>query len=204
MQCFKRCLLAFLVVFGAMGAIAVGGALVVADWLDDPDPPQKAAAILVLGGDPSRAMQAAELYAKGYATKVYISAPVRDPKARRLDAIGVPSPREEDLTRQALLARGVPEAAIAPFARDVLSTVQEAKAAAQLAGVPGTLIVVTSPAHIRRARMIFADAMPGRSLLFVANRHEPYRRAWWRDQTEARNVVLEVAKTSYYLAGGRF
>jgi uncharacterized SAM-binding protein YcdF (DUF218 family) len=205
MQCLKRCLLAFLAVFGTLAALAAGAAVFASDWLNDPDAPARAAAILVLGGDPSRALQAAELYAKGFAPRVYISAPVRDPTLRRLDAIGVAVPREEDLTRQALVARGVPDAAIELLGRDLTSTVHEARLARErLAAVPGALLIVTSPYHIHRARMAFRDEMPGRTLLFVGNRHEPFRRAWWRDQTTARNVVLELAKSAYYVAGGRF
>jgi uncharacterized SAM-binding protein YcdF (DUF218 family) len=205
MQCLKRCLLAFLAASAAIAALAAGAAIFVADWLDDPDTPTRAAAILVLGGDPSRAMQAAELYGKGYAPKIYISSPLRDPVLRRLDAIGVTAPKEEDLTRQALAARGVPESAIEVLGRDLLSTSQEAKLAGErLAAVPGNLLIVTSPYHIRRARMIFHDELPGRTVLFVGNRYEPFPRTWWRDQTAARNVVLEIAKTTYYLVGGRF
>jgi hypothetical protein len=52
--------------------------------------------------------------------------------------------------------------------------------------------------------MIFRKAMPERQLLFVASRYESFPHAWWSDQTAARNVVLELAKTAYYVAGGRF
>lgn len=205
MQCLRRCLLAFFAVSGAIAALAAGAAVLASGWLNDPDPPARAAAILVLGGDPSRALQAAELYGKGFAAKVYIVAPMREPYLRRLDAIGVTAPREEDLTRQALVARGVPDGAIEVLGRDLASTFQEAKLAAErLAAVPGDLLVVTSPYHVHRARMVFRDQMPARTVLVVANRHEPLRRAWWRDQTAARNVLLELAKTAYYVAGGRF
>jgi len=205
MQCLRRCALAFVLAAAALAAAAAAGAFFLAGWLDDPDPPARAAAILVLGGDPSRALEAADLYRQGLAPKIYLSAPVRELGLRRLDEAGVVAPREEELTRRALVARGVPEAAIDLLGRDLRSTAREARAAAErLSSVPGALLIVTSPYHVHRARMIFRDAMPERELRVVASRYEPFPAAWWRNQAAARDVVLEVAKTAYYLAGGRF
>jgi uncharacterized SAM-binding protein YcdF (DUF218 family) len=205
MQCLRRCLLTFLAVSGALAALAAVGAYYAAGWLNDPDAPEKAGAILILGGDSTRALEAADLYRAGLAPKIYLSLPIRDAHERQLDALGVITPTDEQLTRQVLAVRGVPESVVEVLDRDLVSTAQEAKAAAErLAGVPGTLLVVTSPYHVRRARMIFRDALPGRRLVFVASRYEPFPKAWWTDQTAARNVVLELAKTVYYVAGGRF
>ncbi len=206
MQCFKRCLLALVATTAVLAAVCAGLALHVAGWLADADPPQRAAAILVLGGDPSRARQAADLYRAGYAPKVYVSVPVRYPALRRMDDIGVVAPREEELTRRVLLATGVPGSAIEPLGHEVLSTAQEAKLVGErLAGVPGTLIVVTSPYHLRRARMIFRDTLRGSpAVVFVGNRYEPFPDEWWRDQGTALAVILELTKTIFYVIGGRF
>jgi uncharacterized SAM-binding protein YcdF (DUF218 family) len=205
MQCLKRCGAALLAVAAVL--LAAGATLVwlAPDWLNDPDAPGKAGAIVILGGDSTRALEAADLYRAGYAPTIYLSAPIRDEHERRLDALGVVMPTEESNTRQILAIRGVPEAAIELLARDMVSTAGEAKAARErLAGVPGTLLIVTSPYHLHRTRMIFRDAMPGRDLRFIGNRYEPFPKAWWTDQAAARSVVLELAKTAYYLAGGRF
>ena len=205
MQGLRRCLLAFLAVSGARAALAAGAAVFASGWLNDPDAPEKAGAIVVLGGDASRALEAADLYRAGLAPRIYVSAPIREARERQLDAVGVITSKEEDTSRRVLTVRGVPESAIELLGRDMVSTVQEARTAAErLAGVPGALLVVTSPYHVRRARMIFRDALPERRLVFVASRYESFPKAWWTDQTAARNVVLEVAKTAYYLAGGRF
>jgi uncharacterized SAM-binding protein YcdF (DUF218 family) len=205
MQCLRRCFLAFLAVCAALAGVAAGAAVFASDWLNDPDPPQKAGAIVILGGDSTRALEAADLYRAGLAPRIYFSVPIRDAHERRLDAIGVITPTDEELTRRVLAVRGVPEDVVEPLARDMVTTTQEAKAAAgRLAGVRGPLLIVTSPYHVRRARMIFRKAMPERQLLFVASRYESFPHAWWSDQTAARNVVLELAKTAYYVAGGRF
>jgi uncharacterized SAM-binding protein YcdF (DUF218 family) len=205
MQCLRRCFLAFLAVCAALAAVAAIGGYYAASWLNDPDVPGKAAAIVVLGGDSSRAFEAADLYRAGLAPRIYVSAPIREARERLLESMAIMMPKEEETVRRVLVARGVPDGAIEVLARDMISTVQEAKATAQrLAGVPGTVLIVTSPYHVRRTRMIFGEAMPGRDLRVVANRYEPFTQAWWTDQTAARNVVLEVAKTAFYLLGGRF
>jgi len=65
MQCFRRCLLAILA-FLAIGVAAVAGTIFVpAPWLSSADEPAPSSAIVVLGGDPSRALGAADLYRRG-------------------------------------------------------------------------------------------------------------------------------------------
>jgi uncharacterized SAM-binding protein YcdF (DUF218 family) len=206
MQCLKRCTAALLIAASALAGACASALYFAPRWLNDPDVPEKASAILVLAGDPARALEAADLYRSGYAPRIYFSAGVRDLAAQRLDELGITLPREEDLTRQVLTKRGVPEAAVELLGRDLVSTAHEARVLAQrMAGVPGPIIVVTSPYHIRRARLIFRRALPeGPRLLFVGSRYERLPDDWWTDQTSARNVVLELAKTVYYLAGGRF
>jgi uncharacterized SAM-binding protein YcdF (DUF218 family) len=206
MQCLKRCAGALALTAAALALALALGATLAPRWLNDPDPPEKAAAILVLGGDPSRALQAAELFRAGYAPTVYITVPVRDPLWRRLDELGITLPSEEELTRKVLAVGGVPDGAVQLLGRNVASTAQEAALARErLAGSAGPLIVVTSPYHVRRARMILRDALHGAPrLVLIANRHEPLPDAWWKDQAAARNVVLETVKTLYYLAGGHF
>lgn len=204
MQCFKRCLLAFFALAVSASTAAVIGALLIAGWLDEPDAPGRADAIVVLADDPSRAFQAADLYRQGYAGRVYVSVP----RVRKSDALlaanGIVLPRSEELFRRVLLARGVPEAAIRTFGRDLSSTRAEAEAVrAELAG-SAKLLVVTSPYHLRRARMIFREALPGRELRFIGSRYEAFPRRWWTDQDAARAVVLETAKLAYSLAGGHF
>ncbi|MGB7541122.1 MAG: YdcF family protein [Burkholderiales bacterium] len=204
MQCFRRCLLGFLAIAGAAIAAAVAGAFFITGWLDNPDPPERADAIVVLADDPSRAFQAADLYLQGYAKQVYVTVPRPRRYAALLAAHGIALPRSEDLFRRVLLERGVPEAAIHTLGNNLVSTRAEAETVrAELAGSP-KLLVVTSPYHIRRTRMIFTDALPGRELRFISSRYEPYPEPWWTDQDLARDVILELVKTVFYLTGGRF
>ncbi len=102
MHCAKKCGLFLLVaLFGA--ALAAAFVLVnVADWLNTADRPQKADAILVLGGNYSRPFQAAELYRQGFAPKIYVSVTARESDYRLLDEAGVAFPREEEVVRAVL------------------------------------------------------------------------------------------------------
>ena len=204
MQCFRRCLLAL----AGFAATAVIVAAVLAwnlgAWLDDSDAPAPTDAIVVLADDPSRAFAAADLYRKGYARKIYVTVPRQRGYAKLLAGEGIAVPRTEELFRRALLARGVPEAAIGTLGRDLASTRAEAETARAEFAPAARLLIVTSPYHVRRARMIFRDALPGRELRFIGSRYEPYPERWWTDQDAARNVILELPKIAFYLAGGRF
>ena len=88
MQCFRRCLLAFLALLALGAGACTGVSLLLAPWLSEGDEPVRSNAIVVLGGDPSRALEAAELYHQGYAPRIYLFVAERDPRQRRLDAMG--------------------------------------------------------------------------------------------------------------------
>ncbi len=205
MHCAKKCGLFLLVVFVAAAIGAAAGLFYVADWLGASDRPQKADAILVLGGSFSRPFQAAELYRQGHALKIYVSAPAREDQHRLLDEAGIAFPREEEVVRQVLIKRGVPASAIEYLGKDLISTAAEAEAARALfaKGSP-RLLLVTSPYHLRRARVIFADALPAADIRVIATSYDPLPQAWWKNQNAARNVLLELAKIAFYQLGGRY
>jgi len=205
MHCAKKCALFLLVVFITAIVGAGLGLGYVAEWLSVADRPQKADAIIVLGGGYSRPFQAADLYRQGLAAKIYISAPAREDQYRLLDEAGIAFPREEDVVRQVLQKRGVPANAIELLGKDLISTADEAQAARALfkQRTP-RLIVVTSPYHLRRARMTFTDALPTADIRMIATSYDPFPSSWWKNQNAARNVLLELAKICFYQLGGRF
>ena len=189
-----------LALFCAVGMLAAAGY-----WLPVKDKPGNAAAIVVLGGSATRAAYGAELYAEGLAPKVYVSRAARTREEQLLDAQGVAWPREENVYAEVLKARGVPEQAIVFYGRDCASTLQEARAAAELLGpVPGTLLVVTSPSHQRRAKMIFERALPDRQILVLGTPYDPLPHAWWTDREATAQVFSEFGKIVYLTLGGRF
>jgi uncharacterized SAM-binding protein YcdF (DUF218 family) len=205
MHCAKKCglfIVLTLLGIGIVSAIATGFA---AEWLSVSDKPQKSDAIIVLGGDFSRPFQAADLYKQEFAAKVYVSSPVREHSLRLLDEAGIAFPRQEEVYRQILLKKGVPADAIEFFGKELISTAAEAKTVQALfAGKAHKLIVVTSPFHLRRTRMIFTDALPDTDIRFVATAYEPLPKQWWTSQDAARNVLLEIPKIVFYRIGGRF
>jgi uncharacterized SAM-binding protein YcdF (DUF218 family) len=205
MHCAKKCGLFLLVVFFAAAIGTAVGLNYAGEWLSAGDRPQPADAILVLGGSFTRPFQAADLYRQGFARKIYVSVPAREDQHRLLDEAGVAFPRDEEVMRAVLLKTGVPASAIEYFGRDSISTAAEAQAARTLFGKGAPrLLVVTSPYHVRRARMTFADAMPAADIRVIATSYDPFPPAWWKDQTAARNVLLELAKITFYELGGRF
>jgi uncharacterized SAM-binding protein YcdF (DUF218 family) len=205
MHCAKKCGLFLLIVFAAAAVSAAIGLYHAADWLSAGDRPQKADAILVLGGSFSRAFQAAELYHQGFAPRIYVSVPVREHQYRLLDEAGIAFPREEEIVRQVLLRKGVPASAIEFLGRDLISTAAEAQEARKLfaQGAP-RLLIVTSPYHLRRSRMIFTDALPAADIRLIATAYDPFPQGWWKDQSAARNVLLELARIVFYQLGGRY
>lgn len=174
-------------------------------WLQYSDRPEKSDAIIVLAGNPTRAIYAAELYLKGFAPKTYISRPIRLHHEKLLDELGVPFPYAEEVYRQVLLKKGVPSSQIQIFGKSSISTVEEAEAIKELfKGSRKRFLVITSPYHIRRAKMIFGNVLKDYDIRVVGTPYEPFPKRWWTNHDSARNVVLEVVKILFYKLGGSF
>ena len=207
MKCFARCALSFLMLLGGGAAMLGAGAWFAADWLTAGDAPVKADHLLVLSGDPLRAVFAAELYRDGFAQDVYLTRTMRPEWFRTYDELGITFQSPEDITTAVLLKKGVAARDIHFIGgQPVISTADEARATRDFFAKSGVtrLLIVTSPSHVRRAKMIFHDALPGMPVAVVATPYGRLPEKWWRDQATARQVVLEFAKTAYYLIGGRF
>lgn len=190
-----------------LGTCAAVFAYHAARWLKGDDAPIKADAIVVLAGRFERSMHAADLYKAGYAPVVVLSEAVPEASAKRLEALGIRLPGALEIHRRILLAKGVPADRIRPLGAPALSTADEAAAIATGFGRDGArLVVVTSPFHVRRARMTIARALEGRKveLAVCATPYETFPDNWWSSQDAAREVLLEWAKIMFYVLGGRF
>ena len=188
----------------AVGAVLFKGA---ARWLSNPDAPARADAILVLAGSYQRPIHAGDLYKQGLAPLVYVSVAAADPAAPALAALGVNLVPKEETYEQTLRAKGVPAERILRLGTRSLSTVDEAvELRKRFAGKPARVLIVTSPLHVRRARMIFADALEGSGVAVsvVATPQESFPVRWWTSQDAAREVLLEWTKILFYLCGGSF
>ena len=189
----------------AAAVVGLGILLTAGHWLQNSDSPTPSDAMVVLCGDFGRAAYAAELYKLGMAKKVYVGRAYRLRGERVLDQNMLSFPRHEEVYKALLRKKGVPAEAIEYYGDELLSTSQEAETlAAQMGAKPGSLLVVTSPYHVRRARIVFKDTFPDWDIKVVGTPTEKMPAAWWTDQESARIVLLEIPKTVYYLLGGRF
>ena len=204
----KKIVKRFAVVFiilAALLSIIVFAAFNVVDWLGGSDRPEPSRAIMVLSGPPSRALYAADLYSEGYAKDVYVTRPVREHYFKLTDDLGVYFPRTEQVQKDVLMKKGVPEKNIHIVGNDCKSTVDEAKTANSIFSGEGcSVLVVSSPYHVKRARMIFRDNVRKCRFKVLATPYEPFPKKWWTDQDSARNILLEVTKIVFYKLGGRF
>jgi len=184
----------------AASCLVVGLTLLVralGPWLVVEDPIGRTTAVVVLGGGyPFRAIEAASLYRSGWAPEVWLprsGEPDRDAAMARL---GFQSVGEQALSTTVLMGRGVPVAAVQVLPGLVQTTAQELQAvAAELAHRSGdSVILVTSKPHSRRVRATWR-ALVGRTPRAIVRyaADEPYNAAqWWRNSRDALAVSREV------------
>jgi uncharacterized SAM-binding protein YcdF (DUF218 family) len=184
-------------------AAAICAAGAAGRWLQVADPlPAHADAIVVLAGaPPARLLRAADLYAAGAAPRVVLTRERRTPAAVALARRGVPVPDAVDEADRRLQALGVPASAILALHGRAFSTTSEARLIARWACRTGrrSLVVVTSPTHTRRARLILRRALgPGIDVAVVPARADFVPRRWWRSRGTAKLVWTEFQKLAHF------
>lgn len=167
----------------------------IGNWLVREDSLQSSTAIVVLsGGMPERALEAAEIYHGGYAPEVWLTSPV-EPR-RAMASLGLPFDGEEESSRRVLMKYGVPERAIRVLQPAIVNTADEMNVIAEsLRSAHGArVIVVTSKAHTRRVHGLWNRLENGRGQILVrAARADSFDPAhWWRTTHDALDVVREV------------
>lgn len=174
-------------------------------WLVLDEAPAPADLIVLLGGDLSRPLHGADLYHRGYAKRIAVSRPAPHPQTENLRPLGLRLPRQDEEYREILRRKGVPASAIDVFGDANLSTVQEAETLREfLGGRPARLLIVTSPYHTRRVKVVFTRLLPRADIRVLASPYEEFPQRWWTHQGAAVGVVLETAKLLYYYLGGAF
>ncbi|MFV9506635.1 MAG: YdcF family protein [Oscillochloridaceae bacterium umkhey_bin13] len=164
------------------------------------DPMITAEALVPMAGGDNRIREAIRLYHEGYAERILLT------------DMGQVAPTDQVVSlRNRYLAQsegGVPLAHLYTLDRRVRSTYTELEAVRDLAQREGwqSLILVTSPQHTRRTRLI-ADRVFAHSDIVVSV--QPVRlettdlARWWVDPDERRMTLLEYPKILALLVGYR-
>ncbi len=169
------------------------------------DTPGKSDAIIILSGSPLRAFYAADLYRQGFAPKVYISKAKPLPSTMLLKSLNIIIPAEEEINKQVLLKKGVPEKDIAFMGSGSLSSAEEAEELKELfRGKNYHFLIVVSPYQARRTKIIFKDKLKGSQITVVATPYEKTTKEWWTNKYVASEVVLELSKIIFYKTGHSF
>ena len=164
-------------------------------WLVVEDPIGKARAIVVLnGGMPVRALEAAELYRQGYAPEIWLTR-TSEP-GESLKSMGIPFEGEEVYSARVLIHEGVPVGAIHVLEPPIVNTANEMRVISQTLQreKDRSVILVTSKPHTRRVRLLWRKLAPRycRAIVRPAT-DDPFDvRHWWRSTGDALDVVREV------------
>ncbi len=170
--------------------LAVGEYLVVEDELVPVD------VIHVIAGEDYRTEYAIQLYLQGYARYIFFTG----------GWCSFHNYYHGDHGRQLALLRGVPPEAIAFDDSSVTSTYAEAvllKAWIDQRSTPiRSVMVVSDPFHMRRARWTYRQVMKEGSKILMAPvpfEQTNYKRHWWADETSQQFVKEEYIKSGYYI-----
>jgi len=164
-------------------------------WLIVEDPLQNAAAITVLSGRmPSRALEAAKVYKKGYAAQVWLTHST-EPGAT-LANLSVPYQGEDAYDKLILIHEGVPESAIRVLEPPIVNTADEMATIGQAVSSanPRRVILVTSKVHTRRTQTLWKhlSAANGDAIVHGVSDDPFDADHWWRNTSDALDVVREV------------
>lgn len=186
-----------LVVAIALVALRRTWLLPIAAYLIATDPLLRPADALVpLAGDRERVAYAAHIYSNGSARWFAITdTSYREGKLAYAEAI-----------RREALRLGIPAANIRLVPGQAHSTYQEALYLRQLAQGLGwrSIIIITSPYHTRRSRLIFADVFRNTGVTISIRSVEPswYKPAAWWQTSQGRSVTWqEYVKLLLHFAG---
>jgi uncharacterized SAM-binding protein YcdF (DUF218 family) len=169
--------------------LGVGDFLIVQDALRPAD------LIHVLGGDVDRIDYGIELYKQGYGRKIFFT-------GGRIE-IPLVHTTYSRLAQEYAVSKGVRPENVLPHESRATSTYEETlELRAFLDGTPiRSVIIVSSPYHLRRARWIFNKMLGDRVTFqfapvpFEVGRH---KRRWWTDEKTLKAVIIEYLTIPFY------
>jgi uncharacterized SAM-binding protein YcdF (DUF218 family) len=192
--------LAPVLLLSAMALPRLGSWLVVEDALAKSD------AIIVLGGTMyERQLEAVDLYAEGWAPRLYLFRELIDWGELALIERGIPYTKVVDIQVDAMLQAGVPRDRIAILDR-AGSTSEEADLVRQLviSEKLSRVIIVSSKQHTRRARLVMRRKLNGTGAAVIV-RPSRYDRSnvtqWWSERATLRFTLFETQRLFGYWIG---
>ncbi len=189
-------ILIFLLI-SCIGGCRKAGRLLVKEDL----PAHSDAIIVLMGSFPERVLQAYDLYNNGISDRIVIVEESMGPY-RSLEERGVRVETNSEQAARALITLGVAADNIILLPGDARSTLDESVAVREyLARSPetDTLVLVSSPAHMRRAGMIFNHSLRGLPQPVITgfspssySSFNPDK--WWRRKEDIQSVLSEYVK----------
>jgi uncharacterized SAM-binding protein YcdF (DUF218 family) len=196
----KHTVLWIVIAFAVAAAIGVAllayGISKAGYWLQAPGrPPEKANAIVVLGGDDGeRSLRAQALYHEGYAPIIVLTG---------LERGNAAPPARLTWRADFLAANGVPRSALRfevrsrnsyEEATQILALMQKQKWR--------SVIIVSDPPHMRRLAWTWARVFKDSDLHYVLVASEPEWWSpadWWKYEQSGAFVIMECIKLAYYM-----
>jgi len=166
-------------------------------------PLKKADVIVCLMGSPvERGLAAAELYKQGLGPRILFAREALPDGMGILRERGVHYPETRDLLERILEGLGVPKSDLIANDRFAHNTFEEATLAKEIAQREGyrSIIVVTSPAHTRRAWLTFKKVF-GKDeveIMILPSQYSDFRpQDWWEKRKYVKEVIIEYQKLIY-------
>ena len=187
--------------------VTIGGCRRAGRWLVKEElPPRADALVILMGNFPERVLQAFDLYRDGRADRIVVVEESMGPY-RSLEERGVRVETNSEQAVRSLITLGVPADSITLLPGDARSTLDEAVAVRDfLYHKPeaDTLILVSSPAHMRRAALIFNRALRYQPVpVTIGCSPSSYSGfnpdKWWRRKEDIQSVMSEYLKICSFL-----
>jgi len=178
-----------------------GTYLVVEDALEP------ASAIIVLsGGTPLRALEAARLYKDEWAPRIILNQSVRKENFYAFESLGIDVVEQHEYDHEVLLRSGVPDEAIWVIEEEVENTVAELRTTLRLlsSSTDTTLIIVTSNYHTRRTSKIWNYLTDGKIKVVVRSTRSDTLfdpATWWKNRAAIKSLVNEYMGLINYWLG---
>jgi uncharacterized SAM-binding protein YcdF (DUF218 family) len=164
--------------------------------------PIPADAIVVLSGDPGRAVEAADLFKRHIAPYVVITTELPPTVYEKARKDGVQLVLNHENYVRLLQGYGVPAVNILRIESYVGDTFDEVRQIRDFAREKGwtRLVIVTSNFHTRRARMVARYLLePEIRVAVVSSHYDNFKpESWWKSQAQTRTFAIEVEKLITY------